>query len=58
MFDRLRELLGGKSDSSGTDEEQRYRCVNCGQEFSRPQQECPDCGGPYVAPIDGDGRNT
>lgn len=53
MFDRLRELLRGSTDA----DEEQYRCVNCGAAFARSFRECPDCGGPYIAPVE-DGRNT
>ncbi|WP_202935184.1 hypothetical protein [Halorussus amylolyticus] len=53
VLDRLRDLL----DSSDDDRE-LYRCVNCGDEFERAFRECPACGGPYVAPVDGDSRNA
>lgn len=52
VLDRLRDLL------TSSDEGDLYRCVNCGDEFERPHRECPDCGGPFVAPVDGDSRNA
>ena len=54
VLDRLRDFL----TSPDEDDRELYRCVNCGEEFERPYQECPDCGGPYVAPVEGDSRNA
>lgn len=53
VLDRLRDLFGA-SDEDG----EAYRCVNCGEEFEREFRECPACGGPYVAPVEDDGRNA
>ena len=54
VFDRLRELFGTPDEDSG----ETYRCVNCGAEFDRNVRECPDCGGPFVAPVEDEGRNA
>ena len=54
VLDRLRDLLTSPDEDDG----ELYRCVNCGDEFERPFQECPACGGPYVAPVEGDSRNA
>ena len=54
ILDRLRRLFG----ASETDDGETYRCVNCGDEFERPYRECPECGGPYVAPVEDDSRNA
>lgn len=54
VLDRLRNFFG----TARTDDGDLYRCINCGEEFDRPHQECPDCGGPYVAPVDGSGHNA
>jgi len=49
VLDRLRELLGTANDE---EERDAYRCVNCGTEFERAFRECPECGGPFVAPVE------
>ena len=54
VFDRLRRLVG----RSEGDDPEAYRCVNCGDEFERAFRECPECGGPYLAPIEDDSRNA
>lgn len=54
VLDRLRELLGGGDEDDRT----AYRCVNCSNEFERNYRECPDCGGPFVAPVEDDSRNA
>lgn len=54
VLDRIRDLLGNSAD----EERDRYRCINCGEEFERPFRECPDCGGQFVAPVEGDSHNT
>lgn len=54
VLDRLRDLLS----SPDGDDRTLHRCVNCGGEFERPYQECPDCGGPYVAAVEDDSRNA
>lgn len=54
VLDRLRDLFG----TSGEDDREVYRCVNCGDEFDRPYRECPDCGGPFVAPVEDDSHNA
>jgi hypothetical protein len=50
LLDRLRTLFGASDD----EDRELYRCVNCGDEFERPHQECPACGGPYVAAVGDD----
>jgi len=31
-----------------------YRCIRCGAGFEREYHECPECGGAFLAPVDGD----
>jgi rRNA maturation endonuclease Nob1 len=54
VLDRLRRVFGTLEE----DDRELYRCVNCGKEYERPHRECSACGGPFVAPVDGSGRNA
>jgi rRNA maturation endonuclease Nob1 len=51
ILERLRRLLGHAAD-------ERYRCINCGEEYTRSHAECPACGGPFLAPIKDENQNT
>lgn len=34
------------------EEEDAYRCINCGDEFEKDHHDCPSCGRPYVAEME------
>jgi rRNA maturation endonuclease Nob1 len=52
ILERLRGILGRDDD------DERYRCINCGEEYTRSHAECPECGGPFLAPIDDENQNA
>lgn len=54
ILDRLRDLIG----TTDVEDRELYRCVNCGDEFERDYRECPQCGGPYLATVEGDSHNA
>lgn len=52
ILERLRELFRHETD------DEHYRCINCGREYTRSHAECPDCGGQFLAPIDDENQNA
>jgi rubrerythrin len=53
LFTRLKRLLETPSLTDDA-EDAPYRCIQCGHPHGRQAANCQNCGGSFVAPVDGE----